>query len=112
LRGYADREDGRHSLDQSLFPYKKKLRENSILAHLKLSRDPGIAKLSARLGEVRVPTGVFWGADDPFFPVAVGEKLKAAIPGATLETIPGVRHFVAEDAPERLSVLLAALLAR
>jgi pimeloyl-ACP methyl ester carboxylesterase len=112
LRGYADREDGRHSLDQSLFPYKKKLRENSIIAHLRLSRDPAIATLSARLGEIRVPTGVFWGEDDPFFPVSVGEKIKAAIPGATLETIPGVRHFVAEDAPERLSVLLKALLAR
>jgi pimeloyl-ACP methyl ester carboxylesterase len=59
-----------------------------------------------------VPTAVIWGADDPFLSASNGERIKAAIPGATLDVIPRVRHFAAEEAPERCAEVVAELLGR
>ena len=44
------------------------------------------------LERVSAPTIVLHGAEDPMVPVACGEATAAAIPGATLETIPGMGH--------------------
>jgi pimeloyl-ACP methyl ester carboxylesterase len=70
------------------------------------------AALAPRLGEITCPTAVVWGAQDPFLPPALGRRLADAIPGATLEVLPGMRHFVPEDAPRQVADALAALLAR
>ena len=55
---------------------------------------------------------IIWGEADPFIPVSIGERLRAAIPGATLTVIPEARHFVPEDAPEALTTVLGELLRR
>ena len=44
------------------------------------------------LGQVTIPTLVLHGANDPMIPVVCGEATARAIPGATLETIPGMGH--------------------
>jgi pimeloyl-ACP methyl ester carboxylesterase len=46
----------------------------------------------ARLDEVRAPTLVLHGTDDPLFGLAHAEALVAEIPNATLVTLPGVGH--------------------
>lgn len=112
LRGYLDREMGRRSLDQSLRAYGTRLGADSILAHLALVRDPAIGTLSQRLADIAAPVAVLCGADDPFLAPPLGERLRAAIPGATLHAIPGARHFIAEDAPERCAEVIGALLNR
>lgn len=45
-----------------------------------------------RLGEVRAPTLVLHGADDPLIRVACGERVAERIPGARLEVIEGMGH--------------------
>lgn len=45
-----------------------------------------------RLGEIVAPTLVVHGSEDPLFPLAHGEKLKAEIPGASFAVIGGVGH--------------------
>ena len=45
-----------------------------------------------RLPEIRVPTVVVHGTEDPMFPLAHGEALAAAIPGARLVALEGVGH--------------------
>lgn len=112
VRGYADREAGRRSLDQSLRAYPARLGVDALVTQLSLPRDPGIATVGARLGEIAVPTAVIWGADDPFLPCALGARIRAAVPGATLDVIPDARHFVAEDAPEHCARIVSELLAR
>ncbi len=112
IRGYTDRDSGRRSLDQTLVAYPSRLGTPTLLAHLSALRDPGIAALGARLGTIRVPTAVIWGADDPFLPASLGERITAAIPNATLGVIPGARHFVAEDAPEQCATIIGHLLNR
>lgn len=112
LRGFADRDAGRRSLDQTLRAYPARLGAHALARQLSTLRDPQIADVGRRLGEIAVPTAVIWGALDPFLPASVGARLRDAIPGATLDIIPDAKHFVPEDAPERCAQLLAALLAR
>ena len=46
----------------------------------------------ARLANVKAPTLVIHGADDPLVPVSGGEDTAAAIPDAELLVIPGMGH--------------------
>ena len=48
--------------------------------------------MRARLGEIRAPTLVIHGTDDPLFPYAHAEALAAEIPGARLLPLAGVGH--------------------
>lgn len=45
-----------------------------------------------RLGEVRIPTLVIHGTEDPFFPPGHGQALAREIPGAELLLLDGVGH--------------------
>lgn len=51
-----------------------------------------------RLGEIRVPTRIVWGDDDPFQPISWGRKLAADL-HAPLRPMSGARHFTPEDRP-------------
>jgi pimeloyl-ACP methyl ester carboxylesterase len=46
-----------------------------------------------RLEDVRVPTAIWHGADDHLTPVGMARALARAIPGATLEVLPGEGHL-------------------
>ena len=54
------------------------------------------AALSAAPGayrELGLPVALLWGADDSVTPIAQGERLRALIPGATLDSLAGVGHI-------------------
>lgn len=55
-----------------------------------------------RLRQIRVPTLVIHGADDPLIPLAAGEHTAALIPGAHFEAIPGMGH----NLPDALAPLI------
>ncbi len=65
--------------------------EASTKNHLLLE---GGEPLLPRLGEIRAPTLVLHGTDDPLFPPAHGQALAAAIPGARLVLLEGMGHEV------------------
>ena len=74
--------------------------------------DPRITQAVApRLGEVRLPVHVVWGERDPFQKVRWAPKLRDAIPGATLATLPG-GHFLPWDLPAEVAREIRALAAR
>lgn len=110
LRGFADRDEGRHALDHFLRPFAQHGGRDALLAHLAAQSPDETATLS--LGAVRAPTAIVHGAHDPFVPVAVSRRLQAAIPGATLEVIGPGAHFLPLDAPDRVAAAVAALLVR
>lgn len=58
------------------------------------------------LGQVRCPTLVVHGQDDPLVPVACGEDTAQRIPGARLLTVAGMGHDLP---PEPVNQILAAL---
>jgi len=62
---------------------------------------------AAKLASWDKPALIAWSANDRFFPTEHAERLAKLIPGARLEWIEGARTFSAEDAPERLSSVIA-----
>ncbi len=52
---------------------------------------------TAALGELKVPTLVIHGADDPLIGVSGGEATAAAVPGAQLKVYPGMGHNLPEE---------------
>jgi 3-oxoadipate enol-lactonase len=48
---------------------------------------------SARLPQIKLPTLVVWGAEDPGTPREANQRIVGLIPGAKGEEIPALRHF-------------------
>lgn len=111
-RGFADVERSRATLDTCFRAFTTDAGRDALAAHIGALGRCDTTKWSSRLGEVRVPAAIIWGAEDPFFPPSLGARLQAAIPGATLEVIPGASHFVPEDSPDHLRRSIEQLLAR
>lgn len=80
------------------------------LALLQIVRDGGRHALPIPLAGLRAPTLVVWGERDPWIPLARGVALTAAVPGASLRTIPGAGHLPMEEAPEAFVAVLASFL--
>jgi pimeloyl-ACP methyl ester carboxylesterase len=81
------------------------------VSQLRAMDDRTVIELGIRLPGIAKPVSVVWGARDPWLPVHVGERLRAAIPGASLEVIESARHFSPEDAPVRIAGAIGRLLA-
>jgi 3-oxoadipate enol-lactonase len=60
----------------------------------------------ARLGAIRLPTLVVWGADDPGTPPEGNRKIAAGIPGARGEEIPAARHFPNVEKPDAFNRIM------
>ncbi len=110
LPGFADRDEGRHALDQFLRPFVQPAGRAALLAHLAAQHPAETASLP--LHAIRAPTAMMHGARDPFVSVQLSRSLQAAIPGATLDVIADGSHFLPLDAPDRVAAVVGALLAR
>lgn len=67
----------------------------------------GLAGTQEELAKVEVPVFVLWGEEDPFQGPENAERLGEVIPTATIALLPGVSHFLTEDAPEAVGPLIA-----
>jgi 2-hydroxymuconate-semialdehyde hydrolase len=112
LRGYADEELGRRSLDHYLHAFTTHLGVGTLIAQLRAMHDPDLPALAQQVRTISVPTSITWGRGDPYLPPRVGEQLRDAIPGATLDIVESARHFTPEEAPERVARGIAELLQR
>lgn len=111
-RGFVEHERGMHSVDMYLRPFTQPEGTEVLAAHLEQLDGDEVQALGARMKDVVQPTAVVWGADDPFLPRTVGERLAGDIPGATLHVVPEARHFLPEEAPHQLAGALSTLLNR
>ena len=74
--------------------------------------DPRITQdVAPRLSEIDVPAHVVWGRGDPFQKLRWAERLRAAIPGATLTVLDG-GHFLPWDRPAEVAREIRALAVR
>ena len=55
-----------------------------------------------------ISTLILWGKHDPFLPPRIAEKLRAIIPGASVEIVDGASHFIQEDVPDLIAERLGA----
>ena len=67
-------------------------------------------RLVPRLGDIRLPTRVIVGAQDPATPVAAAEVLADGIPGAELVVIDGAAHLANLEQPAAFSEAMLAFL--
>ena len=68
---------------------------------------PGaVEPMWGRLGELRMPVAILAGERDRRY-VGLGQRLAGAIPGATLEIVPGAGHRLALEAPAAVAAALA-----
>jgi pimeloyl-ACP methyl ester carboxylesterase len=56
-------------------------------------------EIEATLPEIRCPTLLLWGDEDPFFTIDVAERGRAALPDAMLKVYAYTGHFVPEERP-------------
>ena len=82
---------------------------NEVPAYLETCRMLGRADLRAALPAIAVPTQVVVGEEDYATPVAMAEALAAAIPGAELTVLPGLRHFGPLEDPGPVAARLTKL---
>ena len=112
LKGFADEQSGRHALDNYLRAFTMRLGVDALVSQLRVINDPSVAALGARLAGIAQPTSIVWGARDPWLDLQIGERLRDAIPGATLDVIPDAGHFSPEDAPALVAAAVGRLLAK
>jgi len=82
------------------FPCRERRHALYAMAQALLGASASYQKLWARRAELTMPLSIVWGMADPAFGVAYLERWKEAFPNARVETLDGVGHFVAEEAPE------------
>ncbi|TSA15410.1 MAG: 3-oxoadipate enol-lactonase [Betaproteobacteria bacterium] len=66
--------------------------------------------LTARLHEIRCPSVVIVGKDDPGTPVAMAEEIHQALPGSKLVIIPSAAHLSNLEQPEAFNRALSEFL--
>ncbi len=62
--------------------------------------------LSLRLGEIKVPVQLIWGADDPLFPVAHAARAHTLIARSRLAVLEGAGHTPQAERPEEFNRVL------
>lgn len=67
----------------------------------------GLEGTEEALGALGVPAFVLWGEDDPFLPAERAERLGELLPASTTALLPGVSHYLMEDAPETVGPLIS-----
>ncbi len=65
--------------------------------------------VDGRLGEIKAPTSLIWGANDGLLPVAYAEALQKKIAGATLQVIEGAAHIPHRQQPEKFLACLSSI---
>jgi pimeloyl-ACP methyl ester carboxylesterase len=111
-RGYADPLRAVHSIEQYLRPFLTNEGRDALIAHIRALTSRETRKLGRQLKKIAIPTAIFWGENDRSLPLEIGRTLQRSIAGATLEVLPGRRHFTPEEAPRQIADGIAALLAR
>lgn len=81
-------------------------------AYAETCRMLGRCDKRAGLPRIAVPTRILVGAEDYATPVVMAEAMQAAIPGATLDVIPAVRHLTPLECPDIVAKALRGLVAR
>jgi 3-oxoadipate enol-lactonase len=66
----------------------------------------------SRLGDIRLPTLVFHGTDDPLIPARAGRELASRIAGARFEPIEGAGHVLILERTEEVTELVMEFIAR
>ena len=54
-----------------------------------------------------LPVLLLWGEEDPFLPTELAERLNDAMPSSTLGLLPGVGHYIVDEATETVTTTIS-----
>lgn len=89
--------------DGIVAPYADEEGKESLIRNASSLDTSHTMELVDRHGEVRAPTLLVWGVEDPQQPLRDGERLAREIPGARLARVERASHWVPQDAPEEFA---------
>jgi pimeloyl-ACP methyl ester carboxylesterase len=80
-------------------PYLSRERRKSLLRAARAIDPRAGESTSSRLSNLRLPTLIIWGEEDPVVPVENGRRLARELPTARLVILPQVGHLPPEESP-------------
>ncbi len=96
-------------LAASIVPYLDQGTQRAILRLYRSAPSAAVRAAGADLGRITAPALVLWGEADPYIGADHGAGFAAALPDATLRTIPDAGHWVWLDRPEVVDEVCAFL---
>lgn len=107
LRAYIDGASHRgisvEELAQLIAPWTGEVGQPAFYRQIAGYDEAFLAENERRIGELRIPVKVLWGANDAWLSVGAGRRLHGLIPDAQWREIPGAGHLLQHDAPVALS---------
>ena len=100
LAGAVHRTLDETELRRHLDPWLGEVGQPAFYRQIAQMDDRYTAAVQDRLGELRCPVTILWGAQDAWIPVERAHDLAARIPGADLRVVDGAGHLLQEDSPE------------
>jgi haloalkane dehalogenase len=91
------------AIDASFAAFGDTERRTAMLTMYRSGDFEKLAPHEGSLAALGVPTLLLWGETDPFAPVASAHRFAKEIPHAELVVLPGVGHFLVDDAPDRVA---------
>lgn len=118
-RSFLDTDEGRAAMERLFASVRRNSPEryrtfiNTILRFGRCEPDQaGQPKLTARLGEIRVPTRVVVGEQDILTPVSVSRRMAERIQGAEFCVVPECGHITFTEKPQETARLIEEFLRR
>lgn len=118
-RSFLDTDEGRAAMERLFASVRRNSPEryrtfiNTILRFGRCEPDQaGQSKLTARLGEIRVPTRVVVGEQDILTPVSVSKRMAERIAGAEFCVVPECGHITFTEKPRETAQLIEEFLRR
>lgn len=107
----ARRDRFRLAAYRAILQYSQGVTSTRRIFQMSLRDLPGLyGPIRAALSEIRVPCTVVWGDCDPFFPIRVGMRTAAQIPGARFVQLKGSGHFLPAEDPDGLAGVVSAMI--
>lgn len=97
-------------LEGLLAPYATEIGKLSLIRNAAALNTNLTTEIAPLLPSISVPTLILWGEEDPFQPIAYGERLRWDIPGARLLRLRGARHFAMFDRPDDVASAVIGLI--
>lgn len=69
-----------------------------------------VVECTRRLSTLSLPVAIVASDYDPAVPRVAPDRVREALPNATLDIVRGVRHFSPEESPERIADVVARLI--
>ena len=107
---FSDPLRARTSVDHYQGAWQNAARWRQLLRQLAAFNAPDMLECTRLLGTLKQPVAIVASDDDPAVPRVALDRIREALPTATLDIIRDVRHFSPEESPERTADVVARLL--